>query len=454
MAVAILMPALSPTMTEGNLAKWCKNIGDEIKSGDIIAEVETDKATMEIEAVDEGVLEKVLFDDGAEGITVNSLIAVLRNKNDSDKDVKDLLTKHNIDITANQNDQSDENNNEKNDIRVIPEKKEVLEESLNNKKIHLDVSDSFKTSSNENKNIKDSNTFNEDNSSTDQIEISRKAISPLAKRIAIQNNLDINLISGTGPRGRIIKDDVKNYLNKNSSLNQKHYTKNKEDVRKKPSSMRKVIAERLSYSKKEVPHFYLTVDCNVDELLKGRHSINKDLEVKEKISINDIVIKALGMALYIVPEANCSWKEDEITYYGSVDISVAVAVDDGLFTPVLKNVDFLKLSEISAKMKDFVVRANSGKLLPNEYEGGNFSISNLGMYEINNFSAIINPPQSGILAVGSITKKPIIINDEIKIANMMTCQLSGDHRVIDGAVGAKLLKEFKSIIENPIKMIV
>ena len=227
MAVAILMPALSPTMTEGNLAKWCKNIGDEIKSGDIIAEVETDKATMEIEAVDEGVLEKVLFDDGAEGISVNSLIAVLRNKNDSDKDVKDLLTKHNIDITANQNDQSDENNNEKNDIRVIPEKKEVLEESLNNKKIHLDVSDSLKTSSNENKNIKDSSTFNEDNSSIEQIEISRKAISPLAKRIAIQNNLDINLISGTGPRGRIIKDDVKNYLNKNSSLSQKPYIKNK-----------------------------------------------------------------------------------------------------------------------------------------------------------------------------------------------------------------------------------
>ena len=450
MAVAILMPALSPTMTEGNLAKWCKNIGDEIKSGDIIAEVETDKATMEIEAVDEGVLEKVLFDDGAEGISVNSLIAVLRNKNDSDKDVKDILTKHNIDITANQNDQSNENN----DVKIIPEKKEVLEESLNNSNNHLDVSDSLKTNSNEKENIIDSSILDNDNSSIEQIEISRKAISPLAKRIAVQNNIDINLITGTGPRGRIVKDDVKNYLNKNSNLNEKYYTKNKEDIIKKPSLMRKVIAERLSYSKKEVPHFYLTVDCNVDELLKGRHSINNDLEVKEKISINDIVIKALGMALYTVPEANCSWKEDEITYYGSVDISVAVAVDDGLFTPVLKNVDFLKLSEISAKMKDFVVRANSGKLLPNEYEGGNFSISNLGMYEINNFSAIINPPQSGILAVGSITKKPIIINDEIKIANIMTCQLSGDHRVIDGAVGAKLLKEFKSIIENPIKMIV
>ena len=176
MAVAILMPALSPTMTEGNLAKWCKNIGDEIKSGDIIAEVETDKATMEIEAVDEGVLEKVLFDDGAEGISVNSLIAVLRNKNDSDKDVKDLLTKHNIDITTNQNEQS----NEKNDVKIVPEKKEVLEESLNKKSIDLDESDSLKTSSNENKNIKDRSTFNEDNSSIEQIEISRKAISPLA----------------------------------------------------------------------------------------------------------------------------------------------------------------------------------------------------------------------------------------------------------------------------------
>ena len=454
MAVAILMPALSPTMTEGNLAKWCKNIGDEIKSGDIIAEVETDKATMEIEAVDEGVLDKVLFDDGAEGISVNSLIAVLRNKNDSDKDVKDLLTKHNIDINANRNDEADENNNEKNDVKVMPEKKEVLEESLNNKKIHLDASDSLKTSSNENTNIKDSSTFNEDISSKEQIEINRKAISPLAKRIAIQNNLDINLITGTGPRGRIVKEDVKIYLNKNSSLSQNYYTQTKEDVIKKPSSMRKVIAERLSYSKKEVPHFYLSVDCNVDELLKGRYLINQDLEANEKISINDIIIKALGISLSMVPEANCSWKENEITYFGSIDISVAVAVNGGLFTPVIKNVDYLKLSEISAKMKDYVVRANSGNLLPAEYEGGNFSISNLGMYEINNFSAIINPPQSGILAVGSITKKPIIINDEIKIANMMTCQLSGDHRVIDGAVGAKLLKEFKSIIENPIKMIV
>ena len=218
--------------------------------------------------------------------------------------------------------------------------------------------------------------------------------------------------------------------------------------------MRKVIAERLTYSKKEVPHFYLSVDCNVDDLVKGRELINKDLDLENKISINDIIIKALGISLSNIPDANCSWDNGEIIYFGSVDISVAIAVEGGLFTPILKNVEQLNLREISNKMKDFVSRANSGKLSPKEYEGGNFSLSNLGMYGIDNFSAIINPPQSGILAIGSIIKKPLVINDEIKILSCMTCKLSGDHRVIDGAVGAKLLKEFKSIIENPIKMIV
>ena len=181
--------------------------------------------------------------------------------------------------------------------------------------------------------------------------------------------------------------------------------------------------------------------------------INKALR-ESKISINDIIIKALGMSLSNIPDANCSWDNGEINYFGSVDISVAIAVEGGLFTPILKNVEQLNLREISNKMKDFVSRANSGKLLPKEYEGGNFSLSNLGMFGIDSFSAIINPPQSGILAIGSITKKPLVINNEIKITNCMTCKLSGDHRVIDGAVGAKLLKEFKSIIENPIKMIV
>jgi len=441
MAVAILMPSLSPTMTEGNLAKWCKNVGDEIKSGDIIAEVETDKATMEIEAIDEGVLEKVLFDDGAEGISVNSLIAVLRNKNDTDKEVKELLDKHNIEEKdlkkTNVNEDISKVNNKSKPQEIIPVEKEKIEE----KSIEINANEV----SNSSEKVLLEKNFVDD---------SRIAISPLAKRMAFQNNIDIALITGSGPRGRIIKEDISNFINSNNGLNKYSNTIVKKNIRKKASSMRKVIAERLSYSKKEVPHFYLSIDCNVDDLVKGRELINKDLDSESKISINDIIIKALGMSLSNIPDANCSWDNGEINYFGSVDISVAIAVEGGLFTPILKNVEQLNLREISNKMKDFVSRANSGKLLPKEYEGGNFSLSNLGMYGIDSFSAIINPPQSGILAIGSITKKPLVINNEIKITSCMTCKLSGDHRVIDGAVGAKLLKEFKSIIENPIKMIV
>ena len=441
MAVAILMPSLSPTMTEGNLAKWCKNVGDEIKSGDIIAEVETDKATMEIEAIDEGVLEKILFDDGAEGISVNSLIAVLRNKNDTDKEVKELLDEHNIEEKdlkkTNVNEDISEVNNKSKPQEIIPVEKETIEE----KSIEINANEV----SNSSEKVLLEKNFVDD---------SRIAISPLAKRMAFQNNIDITLITGSGPRGRIIKEDISNFINSNNGLNKYSNTIVKKNIRKKASSMRKVIAERLSFSKKEVPHFYLSIDCNVDDLVKGRELINKDLDSESKISINDIIIKALGMSLSNIPDANCSWDNGEINYFGSVDISVAIAVEGGLFTPILKNVEQLNLREISNKMKDFVSRANSGKLLPKEYEGGNFSLSNLGMYGIDSFSAIINPPQSGILAIGSITKKPLVINNEIKITSCMTCKLSGDHRVIDGAVGAKLLNEFKSIIENPIKMIV
>lgn len=439
MAIAILMPSLSPTMTEGNLAKWCKKVGDEVKSGDIIAEVETDKATMEIEAVDEGVLEKVLFDDGAEGISVNSIIAVLRNKDDTDKEIDDLLNKHSVDLKESNIIDKEISQEEENIIKTPEVNRTITDEKV----IEAAVK-------NDNKEI---NTAVIDKP-INFAESKRIAISPLAKRMAVQNNIDLNLVVGTGPRGRIIKTDIENYLINNNSLNKNINIENNKDVIRKASSMRKVIAKRLSYSKKEVPHFYLSIDCVVDDLLKGRELINKDLDVQDKISINDIIIKALGMSLLNVPDANCSWNDGEITYFGSVNISVAIAVEGGLFTPVIKNIERLNLRDISSKMKDYVARANSGKLLPDEYEGGNFSISNLGMYEIDNFSAIINPPQSGILAIGNITKKPLVINDEIKIANIMTCNLSGDHRVIDGAVGAKLLKVFKSNIENPIKMLV
>jgi len=218
--------------------------------------------------------------------------------------------------------------------------------------------------------------------------------------------------------------------------------------------MRKVIAKRLMLSKSTIPHFYLNINCNADNLILARNEMNSNRNEDSKISVNDIIIKALSVALVNVPEANCSWGNDEITYYNTANISVAVAVKDGLFTPVIKSAETLGISEISVLMKDFISRAKQGKLLQEEYEGGNFSISNLGMYNIDSFSAIINPSQSGILAIGAIKKVPTIVNDEIKICNIMSCQLSGDHRVIDGAVGANLLNEFKNIIENPYKMLI
>ena len=444
MAIPILMPALSPTMTEGSLAKWCKNVGDEVKPGDIIAEVETDKATMEIESVDEGILEKILYNDGTEGIGVNSLIAILKSKNDTEKDIKEVLDKH-----------------------KSPEKSatiKVVENEVIEKVIELEeIKASSESIKDETKKIELKKSQNESlietiktNKDTLSVNLSNNKVSasPLAKRIAMQNNIDLTNIIGSGPRGRVIKADIDAFLTKNKTMKNSSIFENQVDVRQKTSSMRKIIAERLSFSKKEVPHFYLSIDCNVDQLITAREAINKTINQDFKISINDFIIKAMGTALFNVPEANCSWGTDEMIFFGSVDISVAIAVKGGLFTPVIKNVNYLNLRDISTQMKNYVIKANAGKLLPEDYEGGNFSISNLGMYGINSFSAIINPPQSGILAVGTISQKPVIINNEVIISNIMTCQLSGDHRAIDGAVGARLLQEFKNLIENPVKMIV
>ncbi len=443
MAIPILMPSLSPTMTEGSLAKWCKNVGDEVKPGDIIAEVETDKATMEVESIDEGILERVLFSDGTEGISVNSLIAILKSKNDTEKDVKAVLEKHGV---------SDNLVHDNSSKAKIKEEIKGLEEKV--PEINQSVAvDSIEMNNGDNKKVIEKSTINNDLSSFTKSN-NKFSASPLAKRMALQNNIDLKNINGSGPKGRIVKIDIDNYLNINNKLTNISSIKTKENITKKNSSMRKVIADRLSTSKKEVPHFYLSIDCNVGQLITAREEINREIDKDLKLSVNDFIIKALATALLNVPEANCAWGDDEMIFFGGVDISVAIAVEGGLFTPVIKNANYLTLRDISAQMKDYVIRANAGKLLPNEYDGGNFSISNLGMYGIDNFSAIINPPQSGILAVGRISKKPVIIDDEVKVANIMTCQLSGDHRAIDGAVGARLLQEFKSLIENPVKMIV
>ena len=442
MAIPILMPSLSPTMTEGSLAKWCKNVGDEVKPGDIIAEVETDKATMEVESIDEGILERVLFSDGTEGISVNSLIAILKSKNDTEKDVKAVLEKHGVSDNLVHDNSSKAKIKE--EIKGLEEKVPEINQSI--------AVDSIEMNNGDNNKVIEKFTINNDLSSFTKS--NKFSASPLAKRMALQNNIDLKNINGSGPKGRIVKIDIDNYLNINNKLTNISSIETKENITKKNSSMRKVIADRLSTSKKEIPHFYLSIDCNVGQLITAREEINREIDKDLKLSVNDFIIKALATALLNVPEANCAWGDDEMIFFGGVDISVAIAVEGGLFTPVIKNANYLTLRDISAQMKDYVIRANAGKLLPNEYDGGNFSISNLGMYGIDNFSAIINPPQSGILAVGRISKKPVIIDDEVKVANIMTCQLSGDHRAIDGAVGARLLQEFKSLIENPVKMIV
>jgi pyruvate dehydrogenase E2 component (dihydrolipoamide acetyltransferase) len=277
--------------------------------------------------------------------------------------------------------------------------------------------------------------------------------SPLAKRIAKQRDIDLNLVNGSGPNGRILKADIENF-NNNKVLIQNEITSNNHNSELiKNSSMRKTIAERLVKSKNEAPHFYLSLDCNIDQLLKIRSTLNSKSNDKYKISVNDMIIKAASSSLIKVPKANASWENENTRYFNNTDISVAVAIEGGLITPIIKDVQSKGLLEISEDMKILANKAKDGKLLPEEYVGGSFSISNLGMYGIKEFSAVINPPQGAILAVGSGEKRPIVLNDQLTIASIMTVTLSCDHRVVDGAVGAQFLSVFKDFIENPSLML-
>ena len=412
MPIFIKMPSLSPTMTEGKLSKWLKKKGDQVTPGDVLAEIETDKATMEIEAVDEGILFEIKVDEGAENISVGSVIATIMEENDSEDDMTS-----NLDLEMNNNSQVIDNTNNN------PEYDEI--KALSN----LDF---------------DEKAINED----------RIRISPLAKRLAIKNKILFKEIKGSGPYGRIIKKDIENF-SKSKELFNDDFNKridvqdnNFNDVPHSP--MRKVIAQRLVNSVNEAPHFFLSVDCNVSELNKVRNQINSGAM---KISVNDFIVKASAKALKNVPKANCSWNSDFIRYSNTFDVSVAVAIDDGLITPIVRNVERKGLEEISNEIKDLADKAKKGNLALEEYQGGNFTVSNLGMFGIKNFTAIINPPQSMILAIGKAEKKPVIVNDEVKISEIMNVTLSCDHRVIDGALGSLWLNKFKSYIENPSLML-
>ena len=423
MSINILMPALSPTMEEGTLAKWLVKEGDEVKSGDLIAEIETDKATMEVEAVDEGVIGKILVSEGQESIKVNQPIAVLLEKDES---LSDLVIENNV---------TDEPNEVIKETKVEISDVVVLNNELKNKSVSEEA------------NSKINNNLSKSSNS------SRLFATPLAKRLAKQMDIDLSLLKGSGPNGRILKFDVENFKgDKKFNTNQVSISNDTSEIVKN-SSMRKTIAERLVKSKNEAPHFYLSIDCNIEELLKARSSINSMSNGEYKISVNDMIIKAASATLIKVPKANASWENENTRYFKNTDISVAVAIEGGLITPIVKNVELKGLQEISQDMKVLAQKAKEGKLMPEEYVGGSFSISNLGMYGIKEFSAVINPPQGCILAVGAGEQRAIVINNQISIATMMTVTLSCDHRVVDGAVGAEFLSKFKEFIENPSLML-
>ncbi len=396
MIIEILMPALSPTMTDGILSKWFKKEGDKIIPGEVIAEIETDKATMEVEAVDEGVIGKILVSQGTINVLVGSPIALVLEEGDD----KSLLETYQI----------------KGPKRTLIKNEEKKE----------DTPKAYSKSENND----------------------RILISPLAKRIAESKSIDIRNIIGSGPHGRIVKTDILAAKTSKQSI----FTRDGGYSIEPHSNMRKVIAARLIESKQTIPHFYLNIDCNLDKLLDIKEQINATEDINYKISVNDFIIKASSMALSKVPHTNSSWSDEGIIRYNDIDIAVAVAVDGGLVTPIIKNSDKKSLVEISNEMRVLAVKAREGKLKPEEYQGGNFSISNLGMFGVKQFAAIINPPQSCILAIGSARKIPVVDQEKVKIATIAEITLSCDHRVVDGAIGAKFLNVFKNYIENPIKM--
>ena len=423
MSINILMPALSPTMEEGTLAKWLVKEGDKVNSGDLIAEIETDKATMEVEAVDEGVIGKILVSEGQESIKVNEPIAVLLMNGEK---LTDISIEDNV---------LEEPTPKKNVVKDTKKEANVLPSLSQNELISEDTS------------------FKQKDKVLNIIDSNRIFATPLAKRIAKQRDIDLISLKGSGPNGRILKIDVENFKEEKKSQVHNIPLSNNDSELIKNSSMRKTIAERLVKSKNEAPHFYLSIDCNIEQLLKARSAINSKSNDEYKISVNDMIIKAASATLLKVPKANASWENENTRYFKNTDISVAVAIDGGLITPIIKNVEIKGLLEISYEMKTLAKKAKEGKLRPEDYIGGSFSISNLGMFGIKEFSAVINPPQGCILAIGAGEQRAIVINNQISIATMMTVTLSCDHRVVDGAVGAEYLSKFKEFIENPSLML-
>ena len=399
MSSKILMPALSPTMTEGTINKWLVKIGDNVKAGDIIAEIETDKATMEVESVDEGKITHLLEENPNIQVPVNSVIAIIDGK-DSDFLEDNSITKD-----------------------MVKDEKKSLDKQA--------------SKSNEKKEIKKYNISDVSNT--------KIKASPFVKKIAKDQNIDLNKMNGSGPDGRIIKRDIESNtplkIPSEQEINQDFIV---------PSMMRKVIAKRTTDAKQQIPHFYLTIESNVDKLIDLRKKINENNSIK--ISFNDLIVKALGMAMKKNPNTNVYWQDNKIYQLKDIDVSVAVAIDEGLITPIIKAVNSKGLNEISLEIRELAKLAKTNSLTPKQYTGGSITISNLGMFGISEFAAIISPPQASILAVGKIIKKPVVLNDSVKVGNTLKSTLSADHRVLDGAVAGKLLKDFNDIIEDPFEI--
>ncbi len=413
MPIEVLMPALSPTMTEGKLAAWHKREGDRVTAGDVLAEIETDKATMEIEAVDDGTLGKIVVPEGTEGVAVNALIAVILAEDEDASAIEAPLPAAAPPMPA-----------------AAPPMPDAHPPSPVPATAPAGNGDG------------------------------RVMASPLAKRMAQQAGLDLVSITGSGPRGRIVKRDIEAALaGDGGAVTPKPAAPAAAPAPFEPefelvalTSMRKTVARRLSESKRTVPHFYLTVECDIDRLLELRKELNGRAEEGVKLSVTDMIIKAAALALMRAPKANASWSDDGIKLYKSADISVAVALEDGLITPVIRGAERKGLATISRQMKELAARAREGKLMPEEYLGGTFSLSNLGMYGIKDFAAVINPPQGCILAVGAGAPRPVVRDGALAVATVMSCTLSVDHRAVDGAVGAEFLAIFKKLVEDPLSM--
>jgi pyruvate dehydrogenase E2 component (dihydrolipoamide acetyltransferase) len=449
MPIEIRMPALSPTMTEGNLARWLKKEGDEVHSGDVIAEIETDKATMEYEAADEGRIGKIIVPEGAQGIKVNQPIALLLEEGEDPAALEKFAT-----VASSGNAAAPATASAAAPTAVSPRTEPPPAPTT--QPAAVPVSEQGPA----------------------QLNGGRVFASPLARRMAQQAGLDLAALRGSGPQGRIVKADIDKALAgparqpaaapgavaapgvaavpralpgvaKEQVL---ALAGNPPYTEKPHSGMRRVIARRLSESKQTIPHYYMAVDCVIDDLLKIRASLNAKAD-GYRISVNDFVIRAAALALRQVPAANASWSDEAILLWDRVDIAVAVALDDGLITPIVKSADQKGLAQIAQEAKDLAERARAGKLKLEEFQGGTFSISNLGMYGIREFAAVINPPQGGILAVGTGQQRPIVRDGQLAVATVMTCTLSADHRVVDGAVGAQFLGAFRKLVEDPLTML-